>query len=127
MPALIAVTYPLTKMTVAITQRAHHSQPSASKDWFPKRPKPQAMKTAVNPESILIARFLCVAFWKMILGLIDIATKINPASAAAPPPTMTKKLLHRSSIENLVLPKRRHHARASSHVACSNLLGVLSH
>jgi hypothetical protein len=34
----------------------------------------------------------------MISGLIDIATKIKPASAAAPPPTMEKKELHCSDI-----------------------------
>jgi hypothetical protein len=41
------------------------------------------MKTAVKPVSILIARFLCVEFRITLLGLIDIATKISPASAAA--------------------------------------------
>ena len=35
----------------------------------------------------------------MASGLIDIATKIKPASAAAPPPTMTKKLLHGSNMK----------------------------
>lgn len=41
------------------------------------------MKTAVKPVSMLTARFLWVVFLMMISGLIDIATKIKPASAAA--------------------------------------------
>jgi hypothetical protein len=48
------------------------------------------MKTAVNPVSMLTALFLCVVFRMMAPGLIDIATKIKPTSAAAAPPTMTK-------------------------------------
>src|SRR5579864_2082055 len=60
--------------------------------------RPQVMKMAVKLVNILIARFLCVGLRMMISGLIDIATKINPASAAAPPPTMTKKLFHCSAM-----------------------------
>ncbi len=52
------------------------------------------MKIALKPDSMLMARFLCVVLRTMLSGLIDIATKINPASAAVPPPTMTKKLSH---------------------------------
>ena len=50
------------------------------------------MKIALKPDSILIARFLCVAFRMMASGLIDRATNIRPARAAEPLPTMTKKL-----------------------------------
>jgi len=49
--------------------------------------RPHAIKTAVKPDSMLMARFLCVVFRITISGLIDIATKINPASAAAPLPS----------------------------------------
>ena len=85
-------------MAVAQPHSMHHSIPNARRLWLPKRPRLHAMNTALKPVSMLMARFLCVALRRMPSGLIDIATKISPASAAAPPPTMTKKLVHCSSI-----------------------------
>ena len=57
----------------------------------------------------------------MTSGLIDIATKIKPASAAAPLPTMTKKLSHRSNIKSKPplpgIDERRYTLRADALIA----------
>src|SRR5579859_5583314 len=86
-------------------QRMSHSKPSASRLCFPINAQLLAMKTAVKPESMLIARFLWVALRRMISMLIDIATKISPTRAAEPLPTIRKKLIHWSG--RGVLPKNR--------------------
>jgi len=52
------------------------------------------MKTAVKPVKVAMARFLWVASRLMIGRLIDMAINTKPARAAAPPPTMMKKLFH---------------------------------
>jgi hypothetical protein len=49
--------------------------------------------TAVNPDSMLMALYLCVASFATPLRLIDMATKTRPVSAAEPVPTRTKKLV----------------------------------
>src|SRR5579863_6958808 len=58
------------------------------------RANAQIMKAAVKPVIVAMARFLWVASRVMIGRLIDMAINTKPARAAAPPPTMMKKLFH---------------------------------
>src|SRR5580658_5670831 len=58
------------------------------------RANAQTMKTAVKPVNVAMARFLWVASRVMMERLIDMAINTRPARAAAPPPTITKKLFH---------------------------------
>ena len=52
------------------------------------------MNTAAKPASDPIARYRCVASWVIVCRFKVIATKTKPVSAAAPPPTITKKSCH---------------------------------
>jgi hypothetical protein len=97
--------------------------------------KLHAMKTAVKLNSMLVARFLCVVFRRMISRLIDLATNIKPVSAAAPLPTMTKKSFHCSSkgcLSSVEVPdgmsagRRVSHARASADGRVVSVHGELS-
>ena len=56
------------------------------------------MNTDVKPESMLMARYLCVASLATPFKLMVMATKTSPASVAEPVPTRMKKLLHCSAL-----------------------------
>ena len=57
------------------------------------------MNTAVKPESMLMALYLCVAPWLYPFYIDRQSNKHKPCEAADPVPTKTKKLSHCSIID----------------------------
>ena len=74
------------------------------------------MNAAMNPVSMLIARYRCVALCATTSRLIDIATKTSPAKAAAPPPVTRKKSCHSAGLLDV---RRDHRPRRTTVIAAS--------
>ena len=82
----------ITVMSHSKPPTAKNSIPSDLSDWFGAKPKVQTKRTPINKARASAARPGTPGYSRILLRLIETATKIRPASVAAAPVSALRKL-----------------------------------
>jgi len=82
----------ITVMSHSKPPTARNSIPSDLSDWYGAKPKVQTKRTPINRARASAARPGTPGYSRILLRLIETATKIRPASVAAAPVSALRKL-----------------------------------